>query len=185
METSTPFQKLFELQEDLEKNREWSTRVTKEINSALTRIFLVVFSGIYSSACAMHIRFFYGEHIYTSPFASLPLSLLTNPWPSSGLSDVAEMPSSVRPKYAVTIDKATKPALDLSCELLATKYQIIAERMQMWRPQDCLLEGPSGLSSGLFSKDVAILADKVPYLAYCYGRASVEPEACKVSVTMK
>ncbi|KAL5489656.1 hypothetical protein EMCRGX_G018774 [Ephydatia muelleri] len=143
MDTTTPFQKLFELREDIDRNREWNARVTKEINAALTRIFLV-------------------------PFC-----------------DVADLPSTARPKYVVAVEPASTAGLEASRELLATKYQVVLKRMQLWRPQEHLWEGHSGMSGGLFAKDVAILVDKVPYLSFCYGRAAAEPATCKVTGDLK
>lgn len=173
MDITTPFQKLFEVQEDLEKNREWNTKVTREINAALTRIFLVLFSGMNPHT----------KRLLAYSFAFSFSPPLIKPCPSIGPLDAAEIPSAARPRYLVTVDKAAE--FEAPCELLAAKYQVVLERMQMWRPQDHLSEGPSGLCSGLFSKDVANLADKVPYLTYCYGRAAAEPATCKVSITAK
>lgn len=108
---------------------------------------------------------------------SLHTSLSTL-WPL----DVADLPSTARPKYVVAVEPASTAGLEASRELLATKYQVVLKRMQLWRPQEHLWEGHSGMSGGLFAKDVAILVDKVPYLSFCYGRAAAEPATCKVSV---
>ena len=139
----------------------------------------------YESICTTKRLLAYSFAFSFSPPPPPPPPPLIKPCPSIGLLDAAEIPSAARPRYLVTVDKAAETALEAPCELLAAKYQVVLERMQMWRPQDHLSEGPSGLCSGLFSKDVATLADKVPYLTYCYGRAAAEPATCKVSITAK